>query len=150
MVIGIIGDDSLDSSRNWSLCMGELEAVIARLPGAVLAVDDSLRVLALSPGAEEALGVSISEAVGLACHELMSATDAQTGRPCQEQCPLLRDGAERGWVFNRIIESDWAGDEEKQLDCFLLKAQVSDGQVTRFCFLEPYSPSKAEAYLRGL
>ena len=130
--------------------MGKLEAVVARLPGAVLAVDDGLRVLALNPGAEKALGVSSSEAVGRACHELMSATDAETGRPCHEQCPLLRDGAGPGFAFNRIIESDWDGEPPTRLDCFLLKAQVPDGPIGRFCFLEPYSPSKTEAYLKGL
>lgn len=49
-----------------------------------------------------------------------------------------------------MIESDWDGDQPKKMDCFLLKAQVSNGDLGRFCFLRPYSPSKSEAHFRSL
>ncbi|MCH7745522.1 MAG: hypothetical protein IIC84_05545, partial [Chloroflexi bacterium] len=130
--------------------MRVLESMVARLPGAVIAVDGDLRVLALSPDAEKALGVLASEAQGRPCYEIMSAVDSESGRPCHEQCPLSLSHVRQGWAFNRVIEARWKGEKQTRLDCFLLKSQVSSTQSGQLCFLGPYTESKMDALVRGV
>lgn len=141
---------SSDTAHSWRPDMGVLESVVARIPGAVIAVDGDLRVLALSPAAEKALGVLASEAQGRPCYEIMSAVDSESGRPCHEQCPLYRSHVGQGWAFNRVLDARWEGEEQTRLDCFLLKSQVSSTQSGQLCFLRPYTESKMDALVRGL
>ncbi len=130
--------------------MGVLESIVARLPGAVIAVDADLRVRSLSPGAQDVLGVSASDAEGRLCYEIMSAVESDTGRPCHEQCPLSRPNARPGWAFNRMIDARWSSENRTRLDCFLLKSRVSPTQTGQLCFLGPYTASSIEANVRGL
>lgn len=130
--------------------MGVLETLVARLPGTVVAVDEDLHILAVSPEAEHALNLRSSEVLGRRCQEIMSAVDVDNGAPCYQHCPLNRASDRPGWAFNRMVESGWSGDADTRMDCFLFRSMLSTDEKGQFCFLGPFSNGKINAQFRGM
>ncbi|MCE7895793.1 MAG: hypothetical protein DYH19_03420 [Gammaproteobacteria bacterium PRO8] len=52
---------------------------------------------------------------------LRHGRDADTGRPCYENCPLLGERPWHGWVHSRVLKAGWRGGEPIRLDCMLLR-----------------------------
>lgn len=130
--------------------MNELNTVVSRINGAVLAVDGDLRVLAMSPKAERLLGKYSSEIVGRPCYDIMSAIDTDTGATCQDHCPLASRSSQPGWAFSRMIKANLSGDDFSQLDCFLLKSGIANITEGNLCFLDQTSTSDGTAQLKSL
>ena len=125
------------------------EETIERTPGIVLSVNEDLRMLAWSRAAQQELAILAGGTHERQCYEIVSATDAETGRPCNESCPLARGADRPGWAHSRILEIEHAG-TRKRLNCFQLKYVTPGGERSNLCFLGPSGPSDDETQSRVL
>jgi DNA-binding SARP family transcriptional activator len=130
--------------------MAGIADVVQHTPGAVFAVDERLKIVAWNEAAERALGVVGAEALGTTCYETVPAVDADTGRPCYEQCPLLSDRPWHGWVHSRVLKAGWSGQEPIRLDCMLLRCVLPSSEHGTLSFMTPLGAVDAEKYLRLL
>lgn len=127
-----------------------MEKVVARLPGAAFAVDQSLRVLAWNRKAEEGLGLPAAKALGRLCYEVVPAVDVETGLPCQETCPLAHGSPRHGWAHNRVLRAPWAAGRRTRLDCFLLRCLFPGPEQGNICFIGTPTASTVDAHSRVL
>lgn len=130
--------------------MAGIADIVQHTPGAVFAVDERLKIVAWNEAAERALGVAGAEALGATCYETVPAVDADTGRPCYEQCPLLSDRPWHGWVHSRVLKAGWRGREPIRLDCMLLRCILPSAERSTLSFMTPLGAVDAERYLRLL
>ncbi|MBM3270260.1 MAG: winged helix-turn-helix domain-containing protein [Candidatus Sericytochromatia bacterium] len=121
-----------------------MQDIVSRLSVAAFAVDDDLRVVAWNQAAEGGGGVTASEALGQFCYDVIPAIDLETGRPCHETCPLRADSHRRGWAHNRALRAPWEGERWVRLQCFAVKAALSDTEQGNICVLEPPEDSILE------
>ena len=126
------------------------EETIERTPGVVLSVNEDLRMLAWSRVAQQELAIPATGAHGRPCYEIVSATDADTGRPCNETCPLARGVDRPGWAHSRILETEQLAGVRKRLNCFQLRYVTPAGERSNLCFLRPSDPLEAETQTRVL
>lgn len=130
--------------------MAVVEELVARIPGAVLALDEGLTVLASSQGSEEGRRLLPADVLGRPCYEAVSLIDAGTGDPCREHCPLVRGSTQVGWAFNRMLTVNRSGSAGEQLDCLLLRCITAGEKQRSLCFLKPSQASKVETRARIL
>ena len=93
------------------------DEIVKRTPGVVLSLDKDLRVLGWSREAQEALALTATKIRGRRCYELVSATDAETGRACVESCPLAHGSSRPGRAFRRDREPDRLKTRAVRVDC---------------------------------
>lgn len=127
-----------------------MQEVVAKLNVAAFAVDDQLRVVAWNEHAEGGGRIPASEALGRLCFEVLPAVDVETGRPCQETCPLLPESARQGWAHNRALRAPWKGGGWVRLQCFAVKAALPNEERRSICLLEPPEDHALERQARVL
>ena len=72
--------------------MGVVEELVARIPGAVLALDEGLTVLASSQGSEEGRRLLPADVLGRPCYEALSLVDAVPLSEGIYTSPVVADG----------------------------------------------------------
>jgi signal transduction histidine kinase len=82
-------DRLLDLTRELRHRQGAAEAVLRGISEGVLAVDRDRRITYLNPQAAAMLGVTVGQAVGRFCGDILNPVDANGVRPCEEQCPIV-------------------------------------------------------------
>ena len=130
--------------------MGAVEELVARIPGAVLALDEGQTVLASSQGSEEVRRLLPADVLGRPCYEAVSLVDADTGHACREHCPLAQGSTQVGWAFNRMLTVNRSGSAGEQLDCLLLRCITAGEKQRSLCFLGPSPAFKVETRARIL
>ena len=126
-----------------------MKETVARMPGAVLFMDEQLRIEALSAEAEKHVRPRGAPAVGRRCYEAVAALDAGTGRPCFEACPLARDASGPGWAFSRVLDSAGSGTGRVRREGLLLRCLAPSGKLYNLCFIAPAAASKAGPHFRS-
>jgi DNA-binding SARP family transcriptional activator len=128
----------------------DIAEVVARARGAVFAVDEELRIVAWNNAAEEGLGLPAASVVGRTCYQTMRAFDADSGRPCHEQCPLVHQSASNGWVHSRVLKARWRGGKPVNLDCMLVHCVLPTTERRTMSFVTPLGVAGARRQLRAL
>ena len=72
----------------------EARAVLGGIVEGVYAVDKNRMISYLNPQAARLLGVAPEQAVGRFCGDVLKPRDANGGRPCESDCPILRARAD--------------------------------------------------------
>ncbi|HUE75492.1 MAG TPA: BTAD domain-containing putative transcriptional regulator [Chloroflexota bacterium] len=130
--------------------MVDIAEVVTRARGAVFAVDEELRIVAWNNAAEEGLGLPATSVVGRTCYQTMRAFDADSGRPCHEQCPLVHQSASNGWVHSRVLKAQWRGSKPVNLDCMLVHCVLPTAERRTMSFVTPLGVGGARRQLRAL
>lgn len=127
-----------------------IQEIVDKLNVPAFAVDEALRVVAWNGHAERGGSIPASEALGRFCFEVLPATDIETGRPCQETCPLLPESARQGWAHNRALRAPWKGSGWVRLQCFAIKTALPGSERCSICLLEPPEDHALEGQSRVL
>ncbi|MGQ0722735.1 MAG: sensor histidine kinase [Candidatus Eiseniibacteriota bacterium] len=100
-------DRLLDLTRELRNRQGAAEAILRGISEGVFAVDRDRRITYLNPQAAAMLGVSVGDAVGRFCGDILNPADANGVRPCEEHCPIV-DARFRGEAraTERLVLSD--------------------------------------------
>lgn len=77
---------------------------------------------------------SVAETVGRRCWEILDATDAVTGKPCLETCPLNASSGSAPEAHWRGLIIPWHGESDVPLHCFAMPAATQEAHV---CMLLP-------------
>ena len=127
-----------------------MEGMVGPTSGVVLAVDERLRILASSPGAQDVLHLPSSDITGKPCYEILSLIDPASGQSCYQNCPLVDKKSDVGWVHSRVLELDEKDVDGPRIDCLALRCVTPDTRQWNLCFLEPYLASGMETQSRIL
>ncbi|MCH8206703.1 MAG: winged helix-turn-helix domain-containing protein [Chloroflexi bacterium] len=114
-----------------------LDEVVARMPGAVLAVDDDMRVLAWNQAVEKDFRLPATDISGWPCYEVVSLVDTATGLACWDECPLARGSAQPGWAHTRVLKLSGSDRKRALLDHLLLRCLTPGNGPSNLCFLQP-------------
>lgn len=130
--------------------MTGIAAFVQHLPGPAFAVDEHLRLVAWNRPA--ALGFGLDRALGqrARCHEVIRATEAETGDPCHLRCPLARPAADAGWGNSRLLLAAWHGSRGVPLDCLIIPCVARSGERAAVVSAVPPGAEDDARYRRAL
>ena len=124
------------------------EELVSRVPGTVLDVGDDLRIQTYRR--EKQRGLPLTRAQGRHCYEVLALTDAGTGRPCRENCPLAPGNGGSGWSYSRALRTSDAEGESRRIDCLLVRYLDPSGARTNVCITGLPESHLADTHLRAM